>query len=56
MIFNIPTLLEYISKYITLERGDFILTGTPAGVGDCKSGDKLEIGITNFSSSTFYIE
>lgn len=56
MIFDISTLLEYITKFVTLERGDFLLTGTPAGVGACKSGDKLEIGITNIATSIFYIE
>ncbi len=33
LIFDIPTLIETISRYITLEPGDIIATGTPAGVG-----------------------
>jgi 2-keto-4-pentenoate hydratase/2-oxohepta-3-ene-1,7-dioic acid hydratase in catechol pathway len=33
LIFTIPTLVSYISSYITLERGDIVLTGTPEGVG-----------------------
>jgi len=33
MIFNIPTLIETLSRYMTLEPGDIIATGTPAGVG-----------------------
>lgn len=33
MIFNVPTLVNYISRFITLVPGDVILTGTPAGVG-----------------------
>ncbi len=41
MIYQIPTLIEYISKYMTLQRGDMILTGTPDGVGPIKSGDYL---------------
>jgi acylpyruvate hydrolase len=45
MIFSIPDLIAYISKYITLEHGDLILTGTPAGVGPVKSGDQIEAGI-----------
>ena len=56
MIFDIPTLLEYITKYATLEEGDLVLTGTPAGVGQCNSGDKIEIGITNITSSNFIVE
>ena len=41
MIFDIPTLIEYISHYFTLQEGDLILTGTPAGVNQVKPGDKL---------------
>jgi 2,4-didehydro-3-deoxy-L-rhamnonate hydrolase len=33
LIFDIPTLVEYITRWITLEAGDLILTGTPEGVG-----------------------
>lgn len=33
MVFNIPTLLAYISAVFTLQPGDLVLTGTPAGVG-----------------------
>ena len=33
LIFDIPTLISYVSASITLERGDLILTGTPEGVG-----------------------
>lgn len=56
MIFDIPTLLEYATKYATLEEGDLMLTGTPGGVGQCKSGDRIEIGITNITSSNFIVE
>jgi 2-keto-4-pentenoate hydratase/2-oxohepta-3-ene-1,7-dioic acid hydratase in catechol pathway len=44
-IFSIPALLSYISAAITLEPGDLILTGTPAGVGPLKAGDRVEISI-----------
>jgi 2-keto-4-pentenoate hydratase/2-oxohepta-3-ene-1,7-dioic acid hydratase in catechol pathway len=33
MLFDVPTLVSYISRHITLEPGDLIATGTPAGVG-----------------------
>jgi 2-keto-4-pentenoate hydratase/2-oxohepta-3-ene-1,7-dioic acid hydratase in catechol pathway len=33
LIFDVPALIEYVSRYITLEAGDVILTGTPGGVG-----------------------
>lgn len=42
MIFKIPDLLVYISKYMTLNEGDMILTGTPSGVGRVKPGDDLK--------------
>jgi 2-keto-4-pentenoate hydratase/2-oxohepta-3-ene-1,7-dioic acid hydratase in catechol pathway len=38
-------LLAYISSIITLEPGDLVLTGTPAGVGPLKADDKVEISI-----------
>lgn len=45
MIFPVEDLIAYISKYITLEHGDLILTGTPAGVGAVKRGDQIEAGL-----------
>jgi 2-keto-4-pentenoate hydratase/2-oxohepta-3-ene-1,7-dioic acid hydratase in catechol pathway len=42
MIFNFDTLISYISKFITIKMGDLIFTGTPAGVGPVKIGDRLE--------------
>ena len=38
-IFPIPKLLAYITAIMTLEAGDLVLTGTPAGVGPLKAGD-----------------
>jgi acylpyruvate hydrolase len=42
LIFPVDVLLEYISGFITLERGDVIYTGTPQGVSRVMRGDKLE--------------
>lgn len=44
-IFSIPELLEYITQAITLEPGDLILTGTPAGVGPVQAGDRVEVSV-----------
>jgi len=44
-IFSLPVLLEYITAAITLEPGDLLLTGTPAGVGPLKAGDVVEVSI-----------
>jgi len=46
MIHTIPSLIEYISTYFTLEEGDLILTGTPEGVGPVKDGDVMECFLT----------
>ncbi len=49
MVFPIPMLLSYISHIMTLEPGDLIATGTPAGVGVLKAGDIVEIEIPGIS-------
>ena len=41
MIFRVPRLISDISKYITLNEGDMIYTGTPKGVEPCKPGDQI---------------
>lgn len=46
MIFKIPQILAYISKYMTLQPGDIIATGTPEGVSEIKHGDNIEISIS----------
>ncbi|WP_404299361.1 fumarylacetoacetate hydrolase family protein [Alicycliphilus denitrificans] len=53
-IFNVPTVLAYISRFMTLEPGDLVLTGTPAGVGlgqkpeprFLRAGDVMHLGAT----------
>lgn len=42
MIFTFDTIIEHVSKYVTLKIGDLIYTGTPAGVGPVAIGDRLE--------------
>lgn len=57
-IFSIPDLLAYISSAITLEVGDLVLTGTPAGVGPLTPGDHVEISVRGLGvlSNTFQPE
>jgi len=45
MLFDIPHLLRYISAIMTLEPGDLVATGTPAGVGPLTPGDVVEVEI-----------
>ncbi len=45
MVFGIGVLIAYISSVMTLEPGDLIFTGTPAGVGQLKNGDVVEVEI-----------
>lgn len=45
MVFNIGQLLVYASSFMTLEPGDLLLTGTPAGVGPLAAGDVVEVSI-----------
>ena len=43
LFFDVPTLIEEITTYLTLEPGDVISTGTPAGVGPLEDGDTVEV-------------
>ncbi|HUL50598.1 MAG TPA: fumarylacetoacetate hydrolase family protein [Gemmatimonadales bacterium] len=45
MVFSIPMLVSYVSQVMTLEPGDLIATGTPAGVGPLAPGDVVEVEI-----------
>lgn len=59
MIFDIPTVIAYLSTFTTLEPGDVIASGTPGGVGYkrkpqlfMKPGDKIEVKIENVATLT----
>ncbi|MEA2763089.1 MAG: hypothetical protein QOD47_2373, partial [Gemmatimonadaceae bacterium] len=52
MVFSIPSLLAYISRIMTLEPGDLVATGTPAGVGPLNPGDVVEVEIPGVSRVT----
>jgi 2-keto-4-pentenoate hydratase/2-oxohepta-3-ene-1,7-dioic acid hydratase in catechol pathway len=45
LVFDVPTLIEEITSYLTLEPGDVVATGTPEGVGPFEDGDEVEIEI-----------
>jgi 2-keto-4-pentenoate hydratase/2-oxohepta-3-ene-1,7-dioic acid hydratase in catechol pathway len=45
LIFDVATLIAFVSTYMTLEPGDVLSTGTPSGVGNLNPGDVVEIEI-----------
>lgn len=49
MVFSIPMLLAYASRIMTLEPGDVVATGTPAGVGRLAAGDVVEVEVEGLS-------
>ena len=42
---KVPQIIEFITASMTLEPGDLIATGTPAGIGPMKDGDRVEVEI-----------
>jgi len=56
MIFNFDKIVANISNYFSINIGDLIFTGTPAGVGECVVGDELEAFIENESLLTLEIK
>jgi 2-keto-4-pentenoate hydratase/2-oxohepta-3-ene-1,7-dioic acid hydratase in catechol pathway len=50
MIFNVNMLIAFISSVMTLEPGDLIFTGTPAGVGALEEGDEVVVEIEGLGS------
>jgi 2-keto-4-pentenoate hydratase/2-oxohepta-3-ene-1,7-dioic acid hydratase in catechol pathway len=49
MVFSIPDVLSFISHIMTLDPGDLVLTGSPAGVGKLSDGDEVEVEILGVS-------
>ncbi len=49
MVFSVPALLAYISQVMTLEPGDIVATGTPAGVGPLVAGDTVDVEVVGCS-------
>jgi 2-keto-4-pentenoate hydratase/2-oxohepta-3-ene-1,7-dioic acid hydratase in catechol pathway len=49
MVFSIPAVLAYISRYLTLEAGDIVATGTPAGTKRLAPGDVVTVELSNAS-------
>jgi len=56
MIFPVDQLIAYVSKFITLKIGDLLFTGTPAGVGPVKIGDRLTAYVEDEKMLDFVIK
>jgi 2-keto-4-pentenoate hydratase/2-oxohepta-3-ene-1,7-dioic acid hydratase in catechol pathway len=52
LIFDVPTLVSYVSSVMTLLPGDVIMTGTPDGVGPMNVGDEVEVSVAGIGSLT----
>jgi 2-keto-4-pentenoate hydratase/2-oxohepta-3-ene-1,7-dioic acid hydratase in catechol pathway len=56
MIHNFDSIVSYISNYFSVNIGDLIFTGTPAGVGELVVGDELEAFIEDDSLLTLEVK
>ena len=56
MIFSFSKIIAYVSRFMTLKTGDLIYTGTPAGVGPVKIGDRLEGYIEEEKVLDFFVK
>ncbi|MCV2488904.1 fumarylacetoacetate hydrolase family protein [Geodermatophilus sp. YIM 151500] len=52
LLFDVPTLISYISQVMTLLPGDVVLTGTPAGVGPIRAGQQVECTVEGLGTLT----
>jgi fumarylpyruvate hydrolase len=56
LIWKVPEIVAELSTFFELLPGDLIFTGTPAGVGPLKSGDRIEGGIDGLETLVTQIE
>jgi 2-keto-4-pentenoate hydratase/2-oxohepta-3-ene-1,7-dioic acid hydratase in catechol pathway len=50
MMFSVGQLIAFISSVMTLQPGDLVLTGTPAGIGPLQDGDQVEVSVEGIGS------
>jgi 2-keto-4-pentenoate hydratase/2-oxohepta-3-ene-1,7-dioic acid hydratase in catechol pathway len=55
LIFDIPTLIEWLTSWTTLEAGDVILTGSPSGTGPLRDGDRVTIAVEGVGELVHYV-
>jgi acylpyruvate hydrolase len=56
LLFSFERIIAFVSRYITLKKGDLIFTGTPQGVGKVNIGDHLEAYLENEKMLDFYVK
>lgn len=56
MIFSFDKIIAHVSRFVTLNEGDIIFTGTPQGVGEVHVGDRLELFLEEQSMFCFYVK
>lgn len=56
MLYDFAQMIAYVSKFITLKKGDLIFTGTPKGVGEVKVGDRLQAYIEDKEMMDFEVK
>jgi 2-keto-4-pentenoate hydratase/2-oxohepta-3-ene-1,7-dioic acid hydratase in catechol pathway len=52
MLNDVPTVIAYISSFMTLLPGDVIATGTPEGVGPMRPGDEVSVTVAGIGTLT----
>ena len=50
MVFDVPFIIEFVTKVMTLLPGDVILTGTPSGIGPMSAGGEVEVAVEGLGS------
>lgn len=56
MLLSCASLVQFASRFFTLQEGDLLFTGTPAGVGPLKKGDKVEIGLNGLVGAEYDVD
>ncbi len=56
MIFSVPYLISFISRYMRWQPGDLLYTGTPAGVGQLQPGDHVTAALAGHALIDFHVE
>ncbi|HZX57084.1 MAG TPA: fumarylacetoacetate hydrolase family protein [Mucilaginibacter sp.] len=56
LLFSFERIIAFVSRYVTLKKGDLIFTGTPEGVGKVKIGDHLEAYLEGDKMLNFYVK